>query len=229
MSTAANARLQQWGYGGGANQQFKIVDRGNGEFSIQARHTDMALDVFWGRADDGTPIVQYPWTGTSNQRWTFTRLGGAPPPPPSGGGGGALPTRLRVTNNCADPIWVAHSSNVPDAQNVKLARGSRATTTSPTPASRRCGSGPRSAVTKAASTARSATAPLRARRGLPAAGRLKFEASFAAKGSGGDLVQPQPGRRLHAAVQGRPARDRLGDGELRRLRLLQPHPRRLPR
>lgn len=123
VSTAANARLQQWGYGGGANQQFKIVDRGNGQFSIQARHTDMALDVFWGNPADGTPIVQYPWTGTSNQRWTFTSVGVAPPPGGGGDTGGSLPTRLRVTNNCADPIWVAHSNNVPDAQNVKLAKG----------------------------------------------------------------------------------------------------------
>jgi ricin-type beta-trefoil lectin protein/thaumatin family protein len=126
VSKSANALLQQWGYGGGANQQFKLVDRGNGQFSIQARHTDMALDVFWGNPADGTPIVQYPYTGTSNQRWTFTKVGGGqqpPPPPPGGGGGGDLPTRLRVTNQCANPIWVAHSNNVPDAQNVKLAKG----------------------------------------------------------------------------------------------------------
>lgn len=122
VSTAANARLQQWGYGGGANQQFKIVDRGNGQFSIQARHTDMALDVFWGNPADGTPVVQYPWTGNANQRWTFTAVGGGGGGTPPGGGG-ALPTRLRVVNQCADPIWVAHSANVPGAQNIKLVKG----------------------------------------------------------------------------------------------------------
>jgi hypothetical protein len=28
-----------------------------------------------------------------------------------------------VTSNCADPIWIAHSDNLPDAQNVMLGRG----------------------------------------------------------------------------------------------------------
>src|SRR5206468_400826 len=32
-------------------------------------------------------------------------------------------TRLRITNHCAQPIWIAHSDNVPDAQNVELAHG----------------------------------------------------------------------------------------------------------
>ena len=43
----------------------------------------------------------------------------------TGGGGGGTPpaTRLRVTNQCAQAIWVAHSDNVPDTQNVKLTKG----------------------------------------------------------------------------------------------------------
>ncbi|MDB4969770.1 MAG: hypothetical protein JWN44_5459 [Myxococcales bacterium] len=44
-------------------------------------------------------------------------IGGGSTPPPAG------TTRLRITSNCADPIWVAHSDNVPDAQNVRLAKG----------------------------------------------------------------------------------------------------------
>src|SRR5581483_7819861 len=45
----------------------------------------------------------------------------APPvaPPPST----APPTRLRITSHCADPIWIAHSDNVGDPQNVQLASG----------------------------------------------------------------------------------------------------------
>jgi len=45
-----------------------------------------------------------------------------PPTPPPGGGTGGT-TRLRITSNCAEPIWIAHSDNVPDAQNVRLAQG----------------------------------------------------------------------------------------------------------
>ncbi len=33
------------------------------------------------------------------------------------------PTRLRVTSQCDAPIWIAHSDNVTDAQNVRLAKG----------------------------------------------------------------------------------------------------------
>ncbi|MFO0761213.1 MAG: RICIN domain-containing protein [Byssovorax sp.] len=126
VSTAPNAKLQQWGYGGGYNQQFSIVDRGNGQFSLHPRHTNLALDVFWGNPADGTPIVQYFWTGRDNQRWTFQKVGGAP----GGGGGGndngPLPTRLRVTNRCGEPIWIAHSQNMPGAQNVRLNSGQSA-------------------------------------------------------------------------------------------------------
>lgn len=42
----------------------------------------------------------------------------APETPP-----GPLPTRLRITNRCAEPIWIAHSDNVADPQNVRLAEG----------------------------------------------------------------------------------------------------------
>jgi hypothetical protein len=43
----------------------------------------------------------------------------SPPPPAST----TLPTRLRITSQCAEPIWIAHSDNVPSAQNVRLVRG----------------------------------------------------------------------------------------------------------
>ena len=85
VSTQANAQLQQWGYGGGQNQQFQIVNRGGGQFSLHPRHTGMALDVFWGNPDDGTPIVQYPWSGRNNQLWTFEGKDGGGGPGPGGG------------------------------------------------------------------------------------------------------------------------------------------------
>jgi hypothetical protein len=42
-----------------------------------------------------------------------------------GGGGGGTPpsTRLRITSNCSQPIWISHSDNVADTQNVRLDRG----------------------------------------------------------------------------------------------------------
>jgi hypothetical protein len=50
--------------------------------------------------------------------------GGGPAAPPSAPPtSGTQPTRLRVTNRCAQPIWVAHSDNLADAQNVQLGNG----------------------------------------------------------------------------------------------------------
>ncbi|WP_437626140.1 RICIN domain-containing protein [Sorangium sp. So ce1151] len=118
VSTAPNAVIHQWTYVGGANQQWKLVNRGGTEFSIHARHTDQVVDLAWGNAADGTDILQYPYGGTTNQRWTLDRV--------SGGGGdtstGGART-LKIINNCSAPIWVAHSTNVEGAQNVKLTRG----------------------------------------------------------------------------------------------------------
>lgn len=56
----------------------------------------------------------------SIQSWeTFViGLGGGSTPPPQ-----QPSTRLRITSNCTQPIWIAHSDNVPDTQNVRLDRG----------------------------------------------------------------------------------------------------------
>ena len=62
---------------GRANQQFRFVARGGNQFSIHARHTDMAVDLVWARPDNGTPFVQYLHHGTSNQHFTFDKVGGA--------------------------------------------------------------------------------------------------------------------------------------------------------
>lgn len=40
-----------------------------------------------------------------------------------GGGGTPPPTRLRITSNCTQSIWIAHSDNVTDPQNIRLDRG----------------------------------------------------------------------------------------------------------
>ncbi len=47
----------------------------------------------------------------------------SPAPPPAAPDAGPLTTRLRITSNCAAPIWIAHSDNVPDTQNLQLTRG----------------------------------------------------------------------------------------------------------
>ena len=61
VSYAAGAPLQQWGYGGGANQQFQIISLGNGELSIRARHTGFSLDIDgWSQAAGATVLGYSP-------------------------------------------------------------------------------------------------------------------------------------------------------------------------
>ncbi|WP_434389961.1 glycoside hydrolase family 19 protein [Melittangium boletus] len=87
VSYAQNAEIHQWSYVGGNNQQWKIVGRGNNQFSLHARHTDMVMDLLWGSANNGTGFVQYLYTGTANQLFTFDSTSGGTTPPPSGGKG----------------------------------------------------------------------------------------------------------------------------------------------
>jgi hypothetical protein len=42
---------------------------------------------------------------------------------PVGGTGGNLPTRLRITSHCSQTLWIAHSENVSEAQNIVLNNG----------------------------------------------------------------------------------------------------------
>ena len=86
--------VQQWTYSGGSNQQFRFIARGANQFSFHPQLTDMAIDLYWGKADNGTILVQYPYAGTPNQLWTFDQVGG---------GGGTTPpgtVPVVVTNNC---------------------------------------------------------------------------------------------------------------------------------
>ena len=53
---------------------------------------------------------------TAVQGWEAFVLGGAATTTPP-------TTRLRITSNCTRSLWIAHSDNVPDAQNVRLERG----------------------------------------------------------------------------------------------------------
>ena len=46
----------------------------------------MVIDLFWGSADDGTILVQFPYKGGANQLWTLDSVGGTNGGPPPGGG-----------------------------------------------------------------------------------------------------------------------------------------------
>ncbi|MGZ3418781.1 MAG: RICIN domain-containing protein, partial [Polyangiales bacterium] len=118
------ANVQQWSYWGGTNQQWKLEDSGGGYYYVRARHSGKYLDVAWGSKNDGANIaVVNHYDGSDAQRWKLIAVSGSTPSPSTPSTPSTLPTRLRVTNHCAQPLWIAHSDNVPDPQNQRLENG----------------------------------------------------------------------------------------------------------
>ena len=62
------AKLIQWDWHGGRNQQFKIISS-NSAFFIVAEHSNKALDVSGASRDLGAPLIQWERHGGSNQRF----------------------------------------------------------------------------------------------------------------------------------------------------------------
>jgi hypothetical protein len=71
-AVANGTPVQLWQYGGGANQQWKPVDQGNGAFALVAQHSNACLDVTNGSADDGTRIQQWQCGAGANQLFALT-------------------------------------------------------------------------------------------------------------------------------------------------------------
>jgi hypothetical protein len=70
--TANGTQIQQWTYGGGANQRWTVTDRGNNQFSIIGVQSGRAAEVSnWGSAN-GTKVQLWDWLNGSNQRHTLT-------------------------------------------------------------------------------------------------------------------------------------------------------------
>jgi hypothetical protein len=61
--------------------------------------------------------------GTDENAAPACGVAGMPSTPSTPSAPSAPATRLRITSHCAEPIWIAHSDNVPGAQNVRLAHG----------------------------------------------------------------------------------------------------------
>ncbi|MEJ7807513.1 MAG: RICIN domain-containing protein, partial [Telluria sp.] len=72
-ATQAGAYVQQWGYGGSANQLFHVRDLGNGYWTMTGRHSGMLLDVLDLSLQEGARVVQWPSNGGTNQQWLLKR------------------------------------------------------------------------------------------------------------------------------------------------------------
>jgi hypothetical protein len=81
VSTADQAPIQLWAYGGGANQQWQPVDEGNGNYHFVNRNSGKCLDVPGASVNDSVQLQQYTCNGTAAQSFSLNGGGTTPPPP----------------------------------------------------------------------------------------------------------------------------------------------------
>ena len=75
-SNQDGADIQQWSYADQPNQNWDVIDLGNGEAAIISRQSGRALTVQGGRDNNGANIIQQGWRGTPQQRWRLEQTGG---------------------------------------------------------------------------------------------------------------------------------------------------------
>lgn len=74
-SNQDGANIQQWSYADQPNQNWDVIDLGNGESAIISRQSGRALTVQGGRDNNGANIIQQSWRGSAQQRWRFEQTG----------------------------------------------------------------------------------------------------------------------------------------------------------
>jgi len=74
-SNQDGANIQQWSYADQPNQNWDVIDLGNGEAAIISRQSGRALTVQGGRDNNGANIIQRSWNGTPQQRWRLEQVG----------------------------------------------------------------------------------------------------------------------------------------------------------
>ncbi|MFF3247247.1 RICIN domain-containing protein [Streptomyces sp. NPDC002870] len=77
-STADNAAVHLWTYGGGNNQQWQAVDEGGGAYHFVNRNSGKCLDVPSASTADSVQLVQYTCNGTAAQRFQVAPVNTAP-------------------------------------------------------------------------------------------------------------------------------------------------------
>jgi mannan endo-1,4-beta-mannosidase len=74
--TANGTLVDQWSYGGGANQQWAVTSLGNGQYEIVNVNANLALDVP-GSGGSGAFVDLWSYGGGNNQKWVITPVGGS--------------------------------------------------------------------------------------------------------------------------------------------------------
>ena len=74
-STQEDTQPIQWDVNRNRNQQWNVIEVGNGLYRISPKGTpSMGLDLTGGRADNGTTVVQWPYASKSWEKWTLTAV-----------------------------------------------------------------------------------------------------------------------------------------------------------
>lgn len=84
-STADGAAINQYQCNGSLSQQFKLLDKGNGSYNLQAQHSGKMIDAYGASIASGGGIVQWSANEANNQKWYLefdspTSLKGVSPP-----------------------------------------------------------------------------------------------------------------------------------------------------
>ncbi|MET8176194.1 RICIN domain-containing protein [Streptomyces clavifer] len=77
-SSADNAAVHLWTYGGGNNQQWQAVDEGGGAYRFVSRHSGKCLDVPSASTADSVQLVQYTCNGSAAQRFQVAPVNNPP-------------------------------------------------------------------------------------------------------------------------------------------------------
>lgn len=72
VSTANGARIQQWTYGGGGNQQWRAENLG-GYYRFTNLNSGKVMEVAGSSTANGAAVQQQDWSGGDNQLWSLTK------------------------------------------------------------------------------------------------------------------------------------------------------------
>ncbi|MFC9691075.1 RICIN domain-containing protein [Kribbella sp. NPDC056951] len=81
VSTADNALVHLWAYGGGNNQQWLPVEEADGAYHLVNRHSGKCLDVPSASTADSVQLVQFACNGSAAQSFRITSVDTPPNPP----------------------------------------------------------------------------------------------------------------------------------------------------
>jgi len=133
LSTADGARITQWTRNDGAQQQWQLVDSGDGYYRLKSRLSGKVLDVSnWSTADGGA-IVQYTDRNQNNQQFRLQDVAGGYVTLISRHSGKAVEVQGASTADGAN--IVQYSSWGGANQQWQLVRVGGGTTPTPTPTS----------------------------------------------------------------------------------------------